>query len=50
MSIGEYAYDEKSEQLKFLKDLKEVFEDLKYTYHTVPDMPYLYELLPKKVK
>lgn len=50
MSIGEYAYDEKSEQLTFLKDLKEVFEDLKYTYHTVPDMPYLYELLPKKVK
>lgn len=50
MSIGEYTYDEKSEQLTFLKDLKEVFEDLKYIYHTVPDMPYLYELLPKKVK
>lgn len=50
MSIGEYTYDEKSEKLTFLKDLKEVYEDLKYTYHEVPDMPYLYELLPKKVK
>ena len=51
MSISEYSYDEKSEQIKILKDLKDVYLDLKYTYYDVPTVPYLHEIIkPNHIK
>ena len=46
MSISEYSYDEKSEQIKILKDLKDVYLDLRYTYYDVPTVPYFHEIIP----
>lgn len=47
LSIGEYTFDEKCEYYEYLKGLKELYLDLKCSHSQLPDVPYLYELIPR---
>ena len=45
ISVSVKEYDELSEEYKFLRDLKDVFMDLKSSYGELPDIPYIHTLV-----
>lgn len=48
VNISEKEFDCNSELLPFLKDIKELFLDLKSSYSEIPDVPYLDEVIKVK--
>lgn len=45
ISVGEYTYDTYAEKIEILKQIKDIYLDLKYTYNLIPDMPYFSEVI-----
>lgn len=44
-AVSEKEYDEYAEKYPRLKELKDIFIDLKMSYGSIPDVPYLHELI-----
>ncbi|MBR2712279.1 MAG: hypothetical protein IKE73_01070 [Bacilli bacterium] len=45
LSVSAKEFDDLSEEYKFLRDLKDVFMDLKSSYGELPDIPYIHTLV-----
>ncbi len=45
LGVDEYEYDEYAEKNKILKQLKDIFLELKMSYSSIPEIPYMHELI-----